>query len=493
MQPHAVEPGARLVDRYRLERQLGEAQGVYWRAHDELLDRPVGILLVPAGTAPSERVLAAARRAAAMTDPRFLRVLDASERDGVVYVVNEWVQAVSLLDLLADGPLPAAEARELLGQVAEGLAAAHQAGLAHLGLQPRHVLRTQHGQVKIIGLAVEAAAHGADAAGLPDPDAAARRDARGAAQVGYAALTARWPGRETTGVPVAPYDGSAPCSPRQVRAGVPPDLDQLLARALGLPGAHGGPLEHPAELAAAVHRSQTGTRAAGSGLSTTSPTDSYPPGRLPPYDDAGRRRPPRGAVLAWAAGLLVLLVGLGLAGSQLLLSLGERGASPAPGQQGSPTPSQSDAPTGRPLRIVAVRSFDPEGTGAENEDRAGLAVDGDRATAWTTKTYFDQFGDTGLKHGVGLVLDLGSVQTVSSVTVRTEDGGTGLALRAATQPATRLSGFAPVAPAQSDVDGPGTFRPTQPLRTRYLLVWLTSLPAVGSGFRGSISEITVRG
>ena len=62
---NAVEPGTRLVDRYRLEEHLGEADGTsYWRAQDELLDRPVGICLLPASDGNAERVLRAARRAA---------------------------------------------------------------------------------------------------------------------------------------------------------------------------------------------------------------------------------------------------------------------------------------------------------------------------------------------------------------------------------------------------------------------------------------------
>ena len=108
---NAVEPGTRLVDRYRLEEHLGEEDGTsYWRAQDELLDRPVGICLLPASDQGAERVLRAARRAAVLTDARFLRVLDASEVDGVVYVVSEWVSATNLVELLADGPLRPAEA-----------------------------------------------------------------------------------------------------------------------------------------------------------------------------------------------------------------------------------------------------------------------------------------------------------------------------------------------------------------------------------------------
>ena len=168
MSPNAVEPGTRLVDRYRLEEHLGAADGTtYWRAQDELLDRPVGVCLLPATeeqAEQAERVLRAARRAAVLTDARFLRVLDASQVDGVVYVVSEWVAATSLVDLLADGPLPPTEARDLALDIAGALDAAHQAGLAHLCLQPEHVLRTSHGQIKVGGLAIDAAVRGLEPA-----------------------------------------------------------------------------------------------------------------------------------------------------------------------------------------------------------------------------------------------------------------------------------------------------------------------------------------
>ncbi len=490
MTPNVVEPGTRLVDRYRLEKHLGEAAGTsYWRAHDELLDRSVGICLLSADDDRAARVLSAARQAAAVTDPRFLRVLDASEVDGplgrVLYVVNEWVRATSLSDLLADGPLPPPEAGELGLEIAEALDAAHQAGLAHLCLQPEHVLRTSHGQVKIVGLAVEAAVRGLEPA---DDRDAASRDTVGAAAVAYAALTARWPGAEPTGLAAAPRDGAAVCSPRQVRAGIPHDLDEIVSRALDVPGAGGDPLRTPAALAAALGKAHVTSRIPAV-LPTADPagSDSFPPGRLAPYDEQGGRRSSVLARLAWGAVVLLLCVGLALGVSQLFLAARDGDAS-SPGASGSTTGSPQ--PTGGPIAIQSVASFDPEGDGKENDDRVARTIDGDQSTAWTTKTYFDQFGPAGLKQGVGLLLDLGSVQRVGSVSVRTAGGATGLELRAAKTSGTTTDDFALVA-SQSNVDGPADLVPREPLRARYLLVWLTSLPAVGADFRGSISEITV--
>ena len=125
----------------------------------------------------------------------------------------------------------------------------------------------------------------------------------------------------------APYDGDRVCSPRQVRAGVPVDLDALVSATLGTArhgtGNVGEPVRTPAELA----RRLTST-AATSRIPVVEPRgglhgDDTPPPQpgpyLSPYDDEAA---PRGRVVGPLSLLvgLVLLVGLGLAGYQLFNS-----------------------------------------------------------------------------------------------------------------------------------------------------------------------------
>lgn len=501
--PDVVEPGTRLVQRYRLEEHLGAlehgrhgADGmVYWRAVDELLDRPVGVCLLPADDARASAVLSASRLAAAVGDSRFLRVLDASEVDGVVYVVSEWVSATSLADLLEDGPLPPQDAQEIATGLAGALASAHQQGLSHLCLQPEHVLRTSHGQVKVAGLCVDAAARGLAATG---PEDAALQDTRGAASVLYAALTARWPGEDNTRLAGAPRDGADVCTPRQVRAGIPDDLDDAVCRALDLPGRHhaGAPLRTPAALRDALSAAHVTSR-----VPVVPPVPPAPRGaapfetpQAPPYDDrAPRERRPVAATLAWAAAALVLVVGLALFGGQLLLTgLGGDGDEPQEGPSDGQT-GQVDAPRVARLEIVDATTLDPPpGNGEENSDRAGRAVDGDPSTAWPTKTYNDQFGPTGLKFGVGLLLDLGKTQDVARVAITVEGGATDLELRVAEDAGDSLEDYELVDEA-ADVDGRTVLRPADPVTARYVLVWLTQLPARDGKYRGEVAEVTVSG
>jgi hypothetical protein len=496
--PHTLDPGTRLVDRYLLEEPLGSAaEGTtYWRAHDELLDRAVGLCLLQGDSAGAQRVLSAARRAAAVTDPRFLRVLDANDTDGVVYVVSEWVTASSLADLIAERPLTAGHACDLATEVANALDAAHREGLSHLCLTPEHVLRTSHGQVKVAGLAVDAAVRGLTAA---DPADAAVRDTQGAAAILYTALTGRWPGAEPSAVTAAPYDGDRVCSPRQVRAGVPVDLDALISATLGTArhgtGNVGEPVRTPAELA----RRLTST-AATSRIPAVEPRsephgDDTPPPHpgpyLAPYDDEGA---PRGRVVGPLSLLvgLVLLVGLGLAGWQLFNSnfAGLKSDPPDPTTSASSSPSSEASK----LRITGATTLDPapEGDGEENTERAAQAFDGNDTTVWNTNIYRQQFGPGGLKKGVGLVLDLGARKDVSSVTVTPVGAGTDLQVRLSDGQGTALGDYTKVATG-TDVTGRTVLTFDKATEGRYVLLWLTKLPAVEGGFRGQLAEVTVRG
>jgi hypothetical protein len=497
--PHTLDPGTRLVDRYLLEELLEHAGegATYWRAHDELLNRAVGLCLLQGDSAGAQRVLHAARQAAAVTDARFLRVLDANDTDGYVYVVSEWITASSLAELIVDRPLTAGHACDLATEVANALEAAHRQGLAHLCLTPEHVLRTGHGQIKVAGLAVDAAVRGLTAA---DPADAASRDTQGAAAILYAALTGRWPGAEPSAVAAAPYDGDQVCSPRQVRAGVPVDLDVLVSATLGTARHGGGNVGEPARTPAELARRLTSTAATSripvvEALSEPHGDDTPLPQNAPyvtPYDEPG---PPRAGTVGRLAYLLVglvLLVGLGLAGWQLVGSgFGKAGADPTgPGGSSSAPPKSG----GTRLHIVGATTLDPPpaGDGEENTDRAGRAYDGDPATVWNTNIYRQQFGPGGLKKGVGLVLDLGARKTVSAVTVTLVGAGTDLQVRLADDQGQTVGDYNKVASKVAASDRT-TLTLDKPTTGRYVLIWLTKLPAVDGGFRGQVAEVSILG
>jgi len=241
-----VEPGRQLAGRYRVEDLLAERAGArLWRAVDEVLRRSVAVDVLPSDSPRASAMVQAARRAAVVTDGRFLRVLDAAEENGDVYVVREWAPGESLDLVLADGPLTHRRAAWIVHEVAEAVSVAHSAGIYHLRLTPENVLVTDTGGVKIIGLATDAALHG-----VKHADAEAE-DVRALGRLLYASLVARWPSGPVCALPAAPVEHGRLMRPAQVRAGVPREVDEVCDRILGdPPQTKAEPLRHASAVAA---------------------------------------------------------------------------------------------------------------------------------------------------------------------------------------------------------------------------------------------------
>ncbi|HSF26608.1 MAG TPA: protein kinase family protein [Actinomycetes bacterium] len=492
----SLGPGTRLAGRYRIEDHVIDlATTSYWRGVDETLGRDVGVRTVAAADPLAATLTAAARAAAASHDPRFLRVLDVATDQGQVYVVSEWASGPSLEELLNTGPLPDKDAARVAREVAEALATAHHQQLWHRCLRPASVVVTDAGQVRLVGLCVDAAV-----AGLPEitETEAAREDAAGCGRLLFAALTGRWPGERQTPhgstLPPPPVADGRAVSPRQVRAGVPAGLDAVTMRALGQPAHRESPLSSPAAVAAALTHVQPtepdhrDNPTAYDGQVAASVVPPNVPPELTP-----RPAPTTGTSWAGWAVAAVLVVAVGLLGWAIVatvsgsLSQTDRGG-------GTPTTATTEAsgpPLGALIPVSALTDFDPQGNGEENRDKLDLAIDGDASTAWTTMTYYNRANLGGLKDGVGVLVDLGSPQSVGSVSLELVGRGTSVALHAGDQRPRSVDELTRVA-ERDDAGTNVTLRPNKPVTARYLLVWLTKLPSIGgTDYRGGIAELSV--
>jgi hypothetical protein len=248
MTTYASEPGTRLGGRYRLEDRITAGSGwAAWKAIDETLARAVTVFTFAAGYPRVTEVVTAARAASRLADPRLAHVFDVEDAWDRAYIVMEWAAGETLGDLLSQGPLEPFRAARLISEAAAALSSAHAAGVAHMCLSPGSVRWSQTGEVKVVGLGIDAALAGVSA---DDPVLA---DTRGLGRLLYAALTAHWPGPEYPPLRPAPLSGGEPCSPRQVVAGVPAALSDLTCQAMQLRSGHGSPpLTTPAELARAL-------------------------------------------------------------------------------------------------------------------------------------------------------------------------------------------------------------------------------------------------
>lgn len=233
-----IEPGTMLGRRYALEELLAQRGDVleYWSAQDTTLERLVAVTLLPSTgdrAILAHAVLDGARRTAGVDDPRLVRVLDVGEESGYCWIVEEGLpDAESLASLTATQPLPAEEARRMVGEAAVGMESARRRGLHHLYLNPHSVLRTRDGSIKVSGVGVTAAIEQTDDIGARE---ASLIDTADLVSLLYTALTGRWPGDEIEGLPSARRhaDGSL-AAVSEVAHGVPGDLDALCQQMLGL-------------------------------------------------------------------------------------------------------------------------------------------------------------------------------------------------------------------------------------------------------------------
>jgi eukaryotic-like serine/threonine-protein kinase len=132
--------------------------GEVYRARDPRLRRDVALKILRdgAGRDPRRRLrlLEEARAAGALNHPNILVVYDVGTEGDVPFIVSELVDGRSLREVLAHGSLPVRDLLNLAVQVADGLTAAHEAGLVHRDLKPENVLVTRDGRVKIVDFGI---------------------------------------------------------------------------------------------------------------------------------------------------------------------------------------------------------------------------------------------------------------------------------------------------------------------------------------------------
>ena len=554
MSTYTSEPGTRLAGRYRLVDQTSTGTGwTFWKAIDEPLARSVTVLTFASGFPRIAEVITAARAASRLGDPRFSQVFDVEDADEQAYVVLEWVVGESLLDMLADGPLDSPRAVGLLSEAAQAMAAAHAVGLAHLRLNPACLHWMRGSGVKITGLGIDAVLTGTAPAavdGAEDGLGSELTDTRDLGRLLYAALTGYWPGpqgqaepqepapdgpREAgspeaaepddargaagpTGLPPAPVADGVPCSPRQVSAAVPANIDALTCQALfQRPSRHGPALSTPAMLAEALAEVASPDplpAPAGPTASLLAPADrGYRPGdhtnpypardpvprpRGAPYrPPAARRSSPRTAIISTV--IVLVLAAAGVVG--WALSHRNTPSTATPPTHG---PSSSSAPSAAAsivLTPVGANSFDALGNDDGNEDGAGAkyAIDNNPSTFWHTDYYLTYPALGNLKKGTGLILDMGKQVRLSQVVVQfgvscCADVEIEIGNNNTPVPST-LGTFTEVASSTS-AHGSTTFNVSSNTTGRYVLIWITRLPPLtGSAgeYEAQIYNVVVHG
>jgi len=158
------------ISHYRILEKLGEGgMGVVYKAEDTRLGRIVALKTIRAAcesTVGRKQLWREARSLAQVSHPRICQLFDAVEDGGGLFLVMELLDGHSLERRLADGPLAAREAVEIIGQILEALEALHEHQIIHRDLKPSNVFLTPHG-VKLLDFGLARTAAGGGGNGSP--------------------------------------------------------------------------------------------------------------------------------------------------------------------------------------------------------------------------------------------------------------------------------------------------------------------------------------
>ena len=156
----SLAPGSRLGP-YEVRGALGAGgMGEVYRAHDSKLGRDVAIKVLPEELFENKESVARfereAKLLAALNHPSIAAIYSFEETPGSRgspgrhFLVMELLEGETLRERLRAGALPARKAIDIAGQIARGLAAAHEKGVVHRDLKPENVFVTKDGHVKIL-------------------------------------------------------------------------------------------------------------------------------------------------------------------------------------------------------------------------------------------------------------------------------------------------------------------------------------------------------
>ncbi|MFO0843475.1 MAG: protein kinase [Gemmataceae bacterium] len=136
--------------------QLGEGgMGAVWKARHTFLDRLVAIKVMRPDVVSSpdarRRFLQEMRAGGRLGHPNIAQTIDAAESGGLLYLVMEFVEGVSLDKLVSRrGPLPVGFACRCVVQAAQGLQHAHELGLVHRDVKPANLMVRKDKTVKVL-------------------------------------------------------------------------------------------------------------------------------------------------------------------------------------------------------------------------------------------------------------------------------------------------------------------------------------------------------
>jgi predicted ATPase len=137
-------PGTKLGP-YEILSPLGAGgMGEVYRARDTRLGRTVAVKVLPERLSQKadlrQRLENEARTISQISHPNICTLHDIGHHEGIDFLVLEFVEGLTLRQLLSTGPMPMRKVIPMAVQIAEGLAKAHESGVVHRDLKPENIM-----------------------------------------------------------------------------------------------------------------------------------------------------------------------------------------------------------------------------------------------------------------------------------------------------------------------------------------------------------------
>jgi TolB-like protein/Flp pilus assembly protein TadD len=252
----AQSPGSRLAH-YRLVEKIGEGgMGEVWKARDEHLDRDAAVKVLARGalddTAARQRFRREAHVLSRLSHPGVATIYDFDTQDGVDFLVMEYVPGGTLESRVREAPMPLPEILRLGADIADALEDAHRRGFLHRDLKAGNVVLTETGRAKLLDFGIARLLHETPAAtvvteaglvfgSLPSmaPEQLlgegddVRTDVYALGVLLFEMTTGQRPFQQARNAALMfEILRNTPPSVRSLRAGVPVELDRLIASCL---------------------------------------------------------------------------------------------------------------------------------------------------------------------------------------------------------------------------------------------------------------------
>ena len=149
----------KMIGHFKVLKRVGAGgMGEVYLASDITVGRSAALKILPSyltnDTDRLKRFQQEARVVAGLNHPNIVTVYEVGVNDSVQYIASELIEGETLRQCLARGRMPLDEAVEVAIQVANALAAAHQAGVVHRDIKPENIMLRPDGYAKVLDFGI---------------------------------------------------------------------------------------------------------------------------------------------------------------------------------------------------------------------------------------------------------------------------------------------------------------------------------------------------